>query len=134
MTLQDCLNNHLKYFFVKKCWNDTKVFLHERKKNNKIFCGKQILMCLEASMGRLKTNQNFFWSNFYSFFSSIMKKYCLSFQDFSFNNLPILCYCKARNNHGDEWLLLDEHPRNRFYMLKNSKGQTKQKIFQKQYS
>ena len=39
------------------------VFVMSVKKNIKTIWGKKVLVCLEASMGRLKTHQNYFWLN-----------------------------------------------------------------------
>ena len=43
----------------------------------------------------------------------------------------VLCYCKAINNDGNEWLLLDVNPKTKFSdMQKSSKG-PKKNFFQK---
>ena len=78
-------------------------------------------MFLEASMGRLQTHKNFFQPNVYFFFSQ--KNYRFNILRFFYNNLlllinHILCHCKAINNHGNKWLLLDVNPKTRFLEVK----------------
>ena len=67
------------------------------------------------------------------------KNHFISSQDFVHNNLLILfsnvlCNCKASNNDGNKWLLLDVNPKTWFlHIQKIPKAQKLKKISQKKF-
>ena len=95
MTVIKRLLNNISTLLCKKSWNDTKYIFHDRKIKQIKHMAERRFIVLRGVNGTPH-----FWHNHLLIL---------------FNN--ILCYCKALNNDGKKWLLLDVNPKTRFLDL-----------------
>ena len=87
------------------------------------FEGKSVSVFVGIPMVPQKTLELFSKKCFVNFFVRSWKRTFVSFHDFGYTNLLILFNnvmynCKAKNNNGNEWLLLDVNPTTMFLDVK----------------